>query len=296
MKKYAFWPLLTLLGGIAAFGLRLMQNRTGFEAETGLPVSGNPFALALPILLVVLALLFFLLSRNLPAGKGEGGFTDRFRSSGALLPTLLALGIFLWILAGAGEIFSGFVSAQTADTALSAAGLGYASSAISPRVTALLGLLTAVSATCLLPAVSCLRHAKQALNGNLLLAPVACLVIRLVLTYREDSVNPSLSAYYPELLALIFLILTLYRVSSFAFRDGRTRRFAFCAGMAVVFCLVTLADDHTLPAMLLYGGGAVLALAFLLLRLEGLATARGHAESTSRDDDPDLPDSEPSDQ
>ena len=41
MKKYAVYPLLALAGGAAAFVLRLAQNRTGFEAATGLPVAGN---------------------------------------------------------------------------------------------------------------------------------------------------------------------------------------------------------------------------------------------------------------
>ena len=41
MKKYAAYPALVLAGGAAAFALRLAQNRTGFEAATGLPVAGN---------------------------------------------------------------------------------------------------------------------------------------------------------------------------------------------------------------------------------------------------------------
>lgn len=45
------------------------------------------------------------------------------------------------------------------------------------------------------------------MQGSLLLVPVVCFVIRLVLVYRVDSINPVLSDYYLELLALVFLTL-----------------------------------------------------------------------------------------
>ena len=66
MKKQSFLPLLALVGGVAAFVLRLLQNRTGFEAATGLPIPGNAPGLALVALLAVLALAFLLLVRRLP--------------------------------------------------------------------------------------------------------------------------------------------------------------------------------------------------------------------------------------
>ena len=70
----------------------------------------------------------------------------------------------------------------------------------------------------------------------MLLVPVVCPVIRLVLVYRVDSIDPVLSDYYLELLALVFLTLGFYRLSSFAFGAGRTDRFALYAGLAVVLC------------------------------------------------------------
>ena len=35
MKKQMLLPLLAAVGGAAAFVLRLLQNRTGFEPDTG---------------------------------------------------------------------------------------------------------------------------------------------------------------------------------------------------------------------------------------------------------------------
>ena len=108
------------------------------------------------------------------------------------------------------------------------------------------------------------------MQGSLLLVPVVCFVIRLVLVYRVDSINPVLSDYYLELLALVFLTLGFYRLSSFAFGAGRNDLFALYAGLAVILCLAELADgfgSSQLPITLFHAGGAVTLLGFLLLRM-----------------------------
>ena len=55
MNRSMLLPGLALVGGAAAFVLRALQNRTGFEAATGLPISGNLWGMALMAVLVVLA-------------------------------------------------------------------------------------------------------------------------------------------------------------------------------------------------------------------------------------------------
>ena len=71
MKKYQLWLWLPLAGGCGAFLLRWTQLRDGFEAGTGLPIPGDPWGIALPALLLVLALLFLGLSRGVPGGVRE---------------------------------------------------------------------------------------------------------------------------------------------------------------------------------------------------------------------------------
>ena len=88
-----------------------------------------------------------------------------------------------------------------------------------------------------------------------------------MLVYRVDSVNPSLGAYYVEILALVFMTLAFYRLSSFAYHAAKTRRFALYAGAAVALCMTALADSEGLSALLLYIGGALALLGFLLLWL-----------------------------
>ena len=41
MKKPLLLPFIALVGGAAAAVLRLLQNTTGFEEGTGLPIPGN---------------------------------------------------------------------------------------------------------------------------------------------------------------------------------------------------------------------------------------------------------------
>ena len=112
------------------------------------------------------------------------------------------------------------------------------------------------------------RETLRKLPAAITLIPVGALVIRLVLTYRIDSVNPSLSMYYVELLALVSLTLGFYRLSSFAFQAGQTRRFSLYAGASAVLCIASLADGSAyLSSMLLLAGGGLTLMGFLLLRV-----------------------------
>ena len=90
------------------------------------------------------------------------------------------------------------------------------------------------------------------------------------MVYRLDSVNPSLQQYYVTLLALVFLTLGFYRLSSFAFQAGRTRNFSLYTGLAVVCSLAALADGgYYLSSLVLYLGGALTLLGFLSLLANG---------------------------
>lgn len=266
MKKEFALPLVSVLGGAIALALRLVQNHTGFEADTGLPVPGAPAGIVLAIFLLALVITLFLLARQLPSEAEQGpAFSDVFSTSSTELVTLLIMGIFLIGISGCLDIF--FTLFQRGVTGEGLYGVSPAS-ALLRAVTA---LITAVS---LFPTAAACRRSgnrekaaapRKKLDNDLLLVPAVCLVVRLVLAYREDSVNPVLEAYYVELLALVFLALAFYRLSSFAFRAGRTRRFALYAGIAIALCTAALADGHRIDTILLYGGCALTLLAFLLM-------------------------------
>ena len=297
MNKKYFLPLLAVLGGGCAFLLRLWQNRTGFEADTGLPIPGAPAGAVLAGFLAVMAVLLWVLSRRLPKETEAGPLLPRdFAAAEPRLLLLPVSGALLLALAGLADLYEGlglgnllsqFLAA--ADPEEAAALLGAAG--FSPAAQKLLGILSLLSAAALFPAISACRRASGGQTppfqgAPLLLFPPVALVVRLVLTYRLDSVNPVLGSYYVELLALVFLTLGFYRLSSFAFLAGRSRLFAFYTCGAAVLGLAALADGgpHFSSLLLMLGGTAVL-LGFLLLM--GPAPAEAAPENP-----PDSPDAQ----
>ena len=274
-QRYAL-PLTAALGGAAACVLRLLQNHTGYEAGSGLPIPGNPAALALAVLLAGLAAALALMARLLPAEEDPGPVLPRdFSTENAGLLAIPMCGVFLLALSGLSDLAEslavlpeGLVSSRHAIYGiLRAGGLGF-----SPQGQMLLGALTLAAAVSLFPVLAgCRRREggpRHKAPAAITLLPVAALVVRLVLTYRIDSVNPSLTMYYVELLALVFMTLGFYRLSSFAFQAGRTRRFGFYAAGALVLCAASLADGSAyLSSLLLYAGGALSLTGFLLLRI-----------------------------
>ena len=275
MKKQMLLPLLAAVGGAAAFVLRLLQNRTGFEAATGLPVPGNVPGLLLVVWLVVLAALFLLLVRRLPREADPGpAFPAEFAAADSRQLVLPVMGALLMALAGLADLAealgAGNLLARLQAAADPYAAVEAAASGFSGRLQLLLALLSLASAAAVFLAAAACRGktGEGAFQGAWLLVPPVALVVRLVLTYRLDSINPALEAYYVELLALGFLTLGFYRLSSFAFQSGRTRRFALYACAAAALGIAALADGGPhLSSLLLYAGGAAALLGFLLLRL-----------------------------
>ena len=269
MKKYVLWPLLAAIGGVGAFLLRLLQRSTGFEVDTGLPIPGNLYAILLVAWFVVLAAVCLLAARPLlPADREDPPlFPTGFSVASPGLLTPAVMGLFLLAASGVLDLLFGFSGAsaltgsgETVTVFVTAQG----SQLFSGREHLVVGLLSLLSAASLLPAVPACRirpegGARKPFQSPLLLVPVCCLVVRLVLTYRVVSVDPSLTDYYTELL------------SSFAFRAGRTRRFAVYAALAIAFCLATLADRPDPARLLFYLGGAVTLFGFLLQRTAVLA-------------------------
>lgn len=281
MKKHALLPLVAVLGGAVAFVLRLLQNRTGFEAATGLPVPGNFAGIALVACLAALAVVLFLLVRKLPNETEPGpAFPLDFAAGNTTLLVLPVMGTLLIALAGLADLYEGLTMGNLL-TQLKAAADPYAVvtedcfSGFSTQAQLLLGILSLLSAAALFLAIVACRlkegEESKPFSGVLLLVPPVALVVRLVLTYRLDSINPALEAYYVELLALVFLTLAFYRLSSFAFKTGRMSRFALYACLAVILSLAALADGGPyFSSLLLYAGSALTTLGFLLLRFSRL--------------------------
>ena len=278
MKKEWLFPLTALSGGVAAFILRLLQNRTGYESSTGLPIPGSPAALALIILFVALAAVLLRMVLRMPKDSAPA-FPTAFSTSNPAYLTLPVMGVFLILLSGLADLAEALGAGNLIAAMQNAAGgeaiLQSPGTLLSGKLQLILGLLSLLTAASLfLVVIACRANGKQASDTALpadlaLVVPPAALVVRLVMIYRLDSVNPSLQQYYVTLLALVFLTLGFYRLASFAFEPNRTRNFSFYAGMSVVFSLAALADGgYYLSSLLLYAGGALTLLGFLLLLSE----------------------------
>lgn len=276
LNRSILLPALSLLGGAAAFLLRLLQNRTGFEADTGLPVPGNPWAIALMAALVLLAAAVWCLSRWVPdeVSAPPSSFEAAFASPAALPLTILIAGLFLTALSGAADLAAGLgIILPGPDAAYEAEVFLPAQRDTAALLCGVLSLLIAASG--MAAAISCRRSSKDVteknsskeFNPNLLLVALICLVVRLVVTYRDLSVDPSLSAYYVEILALVCTTLAVYRLSSFGFQCGRTRRFFQYAAAAVILCMAALADGDSISSMLFYAGSALTLWGWMLQRL-----------------------------
>lgn len=272
MKNTTVLTALSAAGGAVGFALRLIQERTGFSPDTGLPIPGNPLARLLPVLFIFYGAALFLLVRRLPSRHPDPRpFQDVFSVQGAVTP--LICGIALLALSGAAEVRSALSGAS-----------GSAPDGMLPSAAVLIsGALTALSALCLLPAVasaSAGRHSRSRRAAPpvlMLLAPTA-LVFRLVLDYRARSANPALGAYALELLALGFAALAFFHLASFAFGDGSARVFSLLAGGTVVLCAAALADGLDFAQNTMFGGCVLLFSGFLCSFQPDKGRARGSAD------------------
>lgn len=280
MKKELTIPVISAAGGLLALLLRVWQNRTGFEAATGLPVPGAAAGRLLLLALALLAAVLLFLAFRLPEEETPA-LPESFGGGSPLWELITAAGGLLLFLSGLVDLLEGLgfgnlmvrMRAAADPEAALYGDLAFSAGGVFPsQVQLLLGVCGILSAGgVLLVLVSC-RRQEPCKAPVLLLAPPVGLVIRLVLVYRLDSVDPALESYYVEILALVFLTLGFYRLSSFAFQSGKTRRFAAYGSLGVVMGLAALCDGGMeLSSPLLYGGGALALLGFLGMRLGGEA-------------------------
>lgn len=262
MKQRDLFKVVPAALGIVCCGVRLLQDRTGFEPETGLPIPGAA-SVVLPVLLAVSALLLLALAlRTQPKGLVERPFAQRFdlTRNGALTTALLGAGVMMF--SGAWELMEALGGGQ--DVILSADGMELiARGGGADRAGVFMGALSVAAGACLLAGLLLPRRSEETAPLPLLGVPV-CLLARLVFVYRLHSVDPVLAEHYLEILGLAAMILAFYRLSGFAVGAGSLRFWALYTGMTVVLAL-TMAADGGSAAVLELGG------AIALLALRGMA-------------------------
>lgn len=236
--------------GLLLFCLRLAQNRTGFDPDTGLAVPNVPGAVLLACL-AVCAAAELLLCFRLPRGKAA--FDSQFAPpEGGEVPLAAAGGI---LLAAGGALLLG-VSLP-----------GWGAAAIAGKIA---GALGAASGLCFLQLTRKMR-AGGTVSAALMLPPLffgVFLVLSIYLPYEND---PVLARFYIPVLASAFVAYAFSQLADFLRGEGRRRSFVPTADLAVLLCLTALADVG-LALQLPFAGCALVLTLFLLL---GREDARG---------------------
>lgn len=236
MKKL-FWPLLIFFSAAAVL-LRILEVRTGFD-EAGLPV-GSFASYALPLALLAAALIFVLLARSYPAQRDlSGGMGEYFDFSATPCVMLCVLGAFALI---AGAVLGVVAPLRTLPVIL-------------------LSVLQLAAGASVIYTLFVLRRGG-APAGVVLLTPVYALVLQLIFVYRATAVDPVLSHFYVEILALAALTAAFLECSAFVFRNGAPRIFVPLASMAVILCFCTAAGTRELSSLLFYPGFALILLGY----------------------------------
>ena len=231
------WLLLILFSAAAVF-FRISSLRSDFDGA-GLPVGGKA-SLALPLMLIVAAVAFALLARSFPVQRDlSGSIGEYFDFAEALPVTLCVLGAFALIAGAALNVIS---SQRTA-------------------LAVLLAVFQLAAGASVIYTLFVLRRGKAPV-GVVLLTPVYALVLRLIFVYRATAVDPVLTHFYVEILALAALTAAFLECSAFAFRNGAPRIFAPLASMAVVLCVCTAAGTRELSPLLFYPGFALILLGY----------------------------------
>ncbi len=247
------YSVLAALVGAAFFALRLLQQKSGFEAETGLAVSGNVPAIILPVLMLLTAAALVVAVRRgaFKVLMAKAPFAALFTLECKTLPKTLAVGgVMAMVVAGGVEVFNAVMVGRDV---LSLAA----------------GALLVVAGVCLFGAVKALSCGEEG-DGTYYLAAVCCAVVQLVASYRMYAIDPVVQGYYVELLCLVAHVLAFYALCTLYFTHRGFGRFLFFTLAALVLTLTSLADGHGLSEMLMFLGMSGAEVGLLLSAAEGL--------------------------
>lgn len=231
------WLLLVFFSAVAAF-LRFDDLRTGFDAN-GLPIGGAA-GKVLPILLLLAAAAFFVLSRKYPAQRDLcGAMEEYFDFSSTASVMLSVLGAFVLIAVAVLNILSPLRS----------------------LLSVLLSVFWIAAGASVIYVLFMLRRGAE-LSGVVLLTPVCALVLQLISTYRTAAADPVLGHIYIDILVLAALTVAFLEFSAFAFRNGAPRLFLPLCEISVVLCACEIIAQRSPLTMLFHAGFALILLGY----------------------------------
>lgn len=240
-----------VFGAFGAF-FRWLMDLTGFEAETGLYISGNIWArvlviacLACAAVLLVMVLNFRRSGETLPRdyARALGGGTVLYRPGYIIMSLIMAVGAVLTL-----------------------AGMGESQYPIFQLILGVMAILAAVGFTLL--TASTRRRRDPPLNCFGVTLIIVMLCFWLIVSYRENANSPVVWGYAFEVLAIAASLIAFYYVAGIPFERPQPFKTIFFCQLAAFLCIVTLPDDRPLGAQLM-----LIATAGMLLFLGWMAVS-----------------------
>lgn len=257
-----------VFGAFGAF-FRWLQDLTGFEADTGLYISGNIWSTALIIACAACAAVLLVMTQGLRTRSGTvlpedyaaalGGTTGFYKPGAFVLAGVMAAGSVLLLFSAGGDSYPVF------QVVLSVLGLLGAA-----------GFLLMTSATW--------RKRQPPLNclGATLLVALFC--FWLVVSYRENATSPVVWAYAMEILAVACALLAFYFVAGVPFGRPKPITAIFFCQFAAFLCIVTLPDSRHTGAQIMLIASAGMLLFFSWMMVTNLRPAESAPSSVPEAD------------
>lgn len=236
MKKHILAPLVAIVGGVVGCALRVWGLVAGFEADTGLPISGAPSTWALILLSVAMVVALFLLVRRIPAAPASIQYGQAFYAEGNM-PYMICTVLAAFALLVAGVWMA----------------LAFLRGSNPSIIRLILAVLCFLSAFCVLSAGK--NNYRGEVGGKysaVLLMPAYTCCLWLIAAYQVRAGDPVQLDYIYELFAIIAALLGLYYTAGFSFDRPKPRRAVFFSLLGAYFSIVTMADRHDLAFVLLY--------------------------------------------
>lgn len=240
-----------VFGAFGAF-FRWLQDLTGFEKDTGLYISGNIWSRAIVVACIGVAAVLFVMVMDLKNKKrlvlpvdyaaALGGTTAYYRIAYGILAAVMAVGALMLLISAAKDTYP-----------------------VLQYLLAFLGLLAAIGFVLMTSAARRRRDPPMNCFGVTLIIALYC--FWLIVSYRENAINPAIWGYAMEILALACALVAFYYIASVPF--GRAKPYAaiFFSQFGAFLCIVTLPDSRWTGQQVMFvaTAGMLLFLSWMLI-------------------------------
>ena len=246
-------------GALGLFA-RWMQLGNSFEQSTGLPIKGSFWNGAVFFICALTIAVLAFLSLRLGRYEAELSFREAFRGRNLLYPLLAAIFGIVMIVGGVMVLLK-------------------AGNSMFPAMQRLFGALAMVSGVSL-PVIA--MGPKKDSNGlNICVAtiiPVVLCCFWLLVSYRENSADPTVWHYSIEILAIAAAVMAYYYVAGYAFLRPRPKLTVFFCLLAGAFCIITLADSRAVGEQLLFAATGLMLISIAGALIANFTPKKGNHE------------------